>query len=141
MGLVARFYEIDRHPYDPGVVSRALEPLLCDDTHGQLWLVCTGPSAAPLGYAVITWGWSLESGGREALLDEIYVDQRGDGAGRVLLAHAMAAASGAGATRMFLETEAHNSRVRGFYSLMGFTTEDSVWMCADLADGVTGTGR
>lgn len=27
----------------------------------------------PLGYAIVTWGYSLESGGREALLDEIYL--------------------------------------------------------------------
>lgn len=80
----------------------------------------------------MTWGWSLESGGREALLDEIYVRGRGNGFGRVLLTHAMRAAARAGATRMLLETEAHNQRVRGFYASLGFTAEDSVWMSADL---------
>jgi ribosomal protein S18 acetylase RimI-like enzyme len=33
---------------------------------------------------------------------------------------------------MFLETEAHNERVRGFYARHGFAAEDSVWMSRAL---------
>jgi GNAT superfamily N-acetyltransferase len=126
MPLIREFYAVDRHEFDPDRVARGLDPLLADDTHGQVWLAGDG------GYAVVTWGWSLESGGREALLDEIYVRDRGRGVGRELLSHAMAAAAKAGATRMFLETEAHNERVRAFYASLGFAHEDSTWMSADL---------
>jgi ribosomal protein S18 acetylase RimI-like enzyme len=126
MLLIREFYEVDRHEFDRDRVGRGLDPLLVDDTHGQVWLTRIG------GYAVVTWGWSLESGGREALLDEIYVRDRGRGAGRELLSHAMAAAAKAGASRMFLETEAHNERVRAFYASLGFAPENSTWMSADL---------
>jgi GNAT superfamily N-acetyltransferase len=124
--LIGEFYAVDRHEFDPDRVARGLDPLLADDAHGQIWLADAG------GYAVVTWGWSLESGGREALLDEIYVRDRGRGVGRALLTHAMAAAAQAGASRMFLETEAHNERVRAFYASAGFAAEDSTWMSADL---------
>src|SRR5689334_5416507 len=124
--LIREFYAVDRHEFDVERVARGLDPLLADDTHGQVWLINKS------GYAVVTWGWSLESGGREALLDEIYVRDRGRGVGRELLTHAMAAAAKAGAIRMFLETEAHNERVRAFYASLGFATEDSTWMSADL---------
>jgi ribosomal protein S18 acetylase RimI-like enzyme len=124
--LIREFYVVDQHEFDLERVLRGLEPLLADDTHGQVWLAEDG------GYAVITWGWSLESGGREALLDEIYVRDRGRGVGRELLSHAMAAAARGGASRMFLETEAHNDRVRTFYAGLGFVPEDSKWMSADL---------
>jgi len=124
--LIREFYAVDRHEFDHERVARGLDPLLADDTHGQVWLAGDG------GYAVVTWGWSLESGGREALLDEIYVRDRGRGVGRALLTHAMAAAARAGASRMFLETEAHNERVRAFYASAGFAAEDSTWMSADL---------
>jgi ribosomal protein S18 acetylase RimI-like enzyme len=124
--LFREFYAVDRHEFDVERVTRGLDPLLADDTHGQVWLINKS------GYAVVTWGWSLESGGREALLDEIYVRDRGRGVGRELLTHAMAAAAQAGAIRMFLETEAHNERVRAFYASLGFATEDSTWMSADL---------
>jgi ribosomal protein S18 acetylase RimI-like enzyme len=128
--LIRAFYAVDRHEFDAARVARGLDPLLADDTHGQVWLASDNAAAA--GYAVVTWGWSLESGGREALLDEIYVRDRGRGLGRELLRHAMAAAADAGASRMFLETEAHNDRVRAFYAHLGFAREDSTWMSADL---------
>jgi GNAT superfamily N-acetyltransferase len=129
-GLIQEFYDIDRHPFDQSTVDGGLLPLLADDTYGQLWLVEDGSGS--MGYAVVTWGFSIESGGREALLDEIYLRRRGEGLGGDLLRHAMAEAAKAGASRMFLETEAHNSRVRDFYGRLGFTVEDSVWMSATL---------
>lgn len=128
-GLIAEFYVADQHPYDEDVVMRGLAPLLTDDTYGQVWVVSAGgASDEPEGYAVVTWGWSLEAGGRECILDELFVRRQGHGIGRVLVHHALVEAEKAGASRMFLETEAHNSRVRGFYGELGFAVEDSVWM-------------
>ncbi|MFI5914863.1 GNAT family N-acetyltransferase [Dactylosporangium sp. NPDC051541] len=135
--LVEEFCAADGHPYDAVRVTRALTPLLAGDEHGQVWLVA--PAAAgtgAAGYAVVTWGWSLESGGREALLDEIYVRERGAGTGAALLRRVLAAAAGAGAAVMFLETEARNERVRGFYARHGFAADDSVWMSRALGAAV-----
>ena len=84
------------------------------------------------GYGVITWGYSVESGGRDALLDELYVRHRGAGIGSTALTQILDAAAKAGASRTLLETEAHNSRVRSFYTRHGFQPEDSVWMTMDL---------
>jgi len=130
LSLIAEFYVADQHPFDEATVLNGLRPLLIDDAHGQVWLVVL--EGQPIGYAVVTWGWSLESGGRESLLDEIYVRSQGHGYGRVLLERVRRAAWAAGASRIFLETEGHNARVRGFYKGVGFAEEDSVWMSADL---------
>ncbi|WP_433062229.1 GNAT family N-acetyltransferase [Dactylosporangium sp. CS-033363] len=127
LALVAEFCAVDGHDFDEPRVTRALGPLLRDDEHGQVWLA--GPDA---GYAVVTWGWSLESGGREALLDEIFVRERGRGLGARLLQTATAAAAAVGAAVMFLETEAPNARVREFYARHGFAAQDSVWMSRPL---------
>jgi ribosomal protein S18 acetylase RimI-like enzyme len=126
--LVHEFCVADRHEFDEERVTRALRPLLAGDEHGQVWLAGAGNGAGPAGYAVVTWGWSLESGGREALLDEIYVRERGNGVGAALLRHVVAAAAEAGAAAMFLETETHNERARAFYARHGFAADDSVWM-------------
>lgn len=127
LALIEEFYEVDRHEFDRSRVVRGLRPLLGSDEHGQVWLI--EPDAGPVdGYAVVTWSWSLESGGRDCLLDELYVRGRGHGVGAAALDHVMAAATGAGARAMFLETESHNSRVRSFYERAGFQVEDSVWM-------------
>jgi GNAT superfamily N-acetyltransferase len=131
--LVRAFCAADGHEYHEGRVSAALTPLLGDDHLGQVWVV--SPHEDPsrlLGYAVVTWSWSLESGGRDCLLDEIFVSEQGAGIGSELLLHAMSRASEAGAAAMFLETEAHNSMVRRFYARNGFTSEDSVWMRTGL---------
>jgi hypothetical protein len=53
----------------------------------------------------------------------------------------MRGAADAGAARMFLETEAPNRRVRGFYARLGFTVEDSVWMSTDLDPVAPRTGE
>jgi len=128
--LVTEFYEIDRHPWDEKVVTDALGPLLDSDQYGQVWVATR--AGIPIGYAVVTWSYSLESGGRDCLLDEFYVRDRGAGIGSAILAHAFASAAAAGASRMFLETEAHNSRVRAFYARHGLVEEDSIWMSRDL---------
>ncbi len=127
LALIAEFYAVDRHPYDRAQVLRGLQPLLEDDRFGQVWLV-GAPGVSAAAYAVVTWSWSLESGGHDCILDELYVRERGTGLGARVLREVVAAAAAAGATTMFLETEAHNARVRRFYTRLGFTAEDSVWM-------------
>jgi GNAT superfamily N-acetyltransferase len=123
--LVSEFYLVDRHEFDPAVVRAALGPLLAGDEHGVVLLV---GRPEPVGYAVVTWGYSLEAGGRECVLDEIYVRERGGGLGTALIAAAMDAARAGGALRMALETERPNSRARGFYQRHGFAVDDSIWL-------------
>jgi len=128
--LVRAFYVIDEHEFDESVVRAALIPLLNDDTFGQVWVTDDGALG---GYAVVTWGYSLESGGRECLVDEIYVERRSNGTGARLLEAALEGAKQGGARAVFLETEAHNERVRSFYVRSGFEIEDSVWMSRSLS--------
>lgn len=123
--LAAGYCAADHHVFDEQRVRGALAPLLADDRFG---LVLVAEQEALIGYAVVTWGYSIESGGVESLLDEIYVDDRGTGLGSLLIEASVEAAARHGARAMFLETEAHNARVRGLYSRHGFTVEDSVWM-------------
>ena len=132
--LVAEFCATDGHPFDEAHVRRGLVPLLAGDDAGQVWLA-EGAAGYPEGYAVLTWSWSLESGGRECILDELYVRERGRGTGRLLLDAALAAAGAAGARVVFLETEAPNERARAFYRRAGFAVEDSVWMRRELDGG------
>ena len=86
----------------------------------------------PIGYAIVTWSWSLESGGRDCILDELYVTSRGGGLGTRLMTEVINHARRAGAAAMFLETEAPNRRARHFYEQLGFQNEDSSWLSRDL---------
>jgi GNAT superfamily N-acetyltransferase len=122
--LVREFYAIDRHEYQPDRVLAALPPLLSDDRYGVIWLI----GEPVIGYAVVTWSYSIESGGHEALLDEIFLRDRSRGLGTAALRAILSDLQSRGLSRMFLETERHNSRVRRFYARSGFEEEDSIWM-------------
>ncbi|MGI9162240.1 MAG: GNAT family N-acetyltransferase [Mycobacterium sp.] len=128
LALIEQFYGVDGHDFDSARVNRGLLPLLRDDTHGQVWIL----GEEPIGYAIITWSWSLESGGRDCILDELYVTSRGSGLGTRLMTEVINHARSAGAAAMFLETEAPNQRARNFYEQIGFQTEDSTWLSLDL---------
>jgi GNAT superfamily N-acetyltransferase len=134
LAMVAEFYAVDRHPFDSERVDAALMPLLADDQHGQVWLIGVGDDGRAAGYAVVTWSWSLESGGRDCILDELYIRDRGRGLGTAALHEIMERSAAYGASAMFLETEAHNHRARAFYARNGFTADDSIWMSRAVAD-------
>jgi GNAT superfamily N-acetyltransferase len=128
LALLREFYEIDHHEFDLRRLQDSLPALLDSDDYGVVWKV-VGPAQ---GYAVVTWGYSLESGGREALIDEIYLRQRGAGLGARLLLHILDDCRHRGILRVFLETESHNARVRKFYRRAGFEEDDSIWMSLRL---------
>ena len=128
VALSGEFNVIDGHSHDVTRVRAALSTLLTDDALGVVYLL--GESGD--GYAVVTWGYSIESGGRDALLDEIYLRPRGEGYGGEALEEILDDLAQRGLTRVLLETERANIRVRAFYGRHGFTEDDSIWMSREI---------
>jgi ribosomal protein S18 acetylase RimI-like enzyme len=64
-------------------MRRALARLLADDALGRVWWIDGGRDTGAIGYAIVTFGWDLEWGGRDAYLTELYLvpAARGRGAG------------------------------------------------------------
>ena len=69
--FVRQYYLIDHIPFDAPAVRRVLGELLSDPSLGRVWVITSGDE--PVGYAVLTLGYSVEYGGRDAFLDELYV--------------------------------------------------------------------
>ena len=69
--LVAAFHGEMGYDTDTAHHMAAVKPLLNGSPHGAIWLV--GPRRAPVGYVVISFGWSVEYGGLDGIVDEIYV--------------------------------------------------------------------
>jgi GNAT superfamily N-acetyltransferase len=124
----AEFNEVDGHDHDEARVRAALTPLLRNDELGIVYLFGEPPN----GYAVVTWGYSIESGGRDALLDEIYLRPRGQGLGGAAFEEVLDDLRRRGIPRIFLETERPNTKVRTFYARHGFEEDDSIWMSREL---------
>jgi ribosomal protein S18 acetylase RimI-like enzyme len=74
-----------------------------------------------VGYLVVTFSWSLEFGGMDAMLDEIWIRPavRGRGMGREAVEALIRALRPAGVTAISLEAEA-GSPAQAFYAALGF---------------------
>ena len=105
--------------------------LLDSDANGFILIACDEHDL-PIGYAAVSTGWSLEVGGADYILDEIFVQQRGEGIGRQLINAAEDRCAELGVRRIFLETERPNDRARSLCARLGFVEDDSVWMSKDL---------
>jgi ribosomal protein S18 acetylase RimI-like enzyme len=100
-------------------------PLLDGIPHGCAYLI--GPPRAPIGYIVITFGWSVEFGGLDAIIDELYIRPgvRGRGiASEALIALPRALADG-GLRAIHLEVDKTNEKALKLYRRAGFTVRDN----------------
>lgn len=122
--LMAEYYAYDGLHFDPALARGALAQLLADERLGRAWLIRddqAGP-ASVAGYIFLTFGFSLEFGGRFGLVDELYVrpESRGRGLGAAALAFAGKTAARMGFHAIRLEVEHENKRAQELYRRIGF---------------------
>jgi len=114
------FYRGEHIPWERSRFEQALAPLLVDDVLGLVGMGGEPDDAA--GYAVVTWGYDLEFGGRDAFLTELYVRPglRRAGWGTALLdwVETRARAAGAGAIHLMVLHE--NAAARALYEARGY---------------------
>ena len=130
LDLMNGFCQSEGKTFDRDLARAGLVPLLESDEYGTVLVAehDTGISA----YAVVCWSWSVEIGGPEACLDEIYVEKRGQGIGSALISAVRDSCVAHGMLRIFLETESVNERARQLYGRHGYEQEDSIWMALTL---------
>ena len=125
MPLVAAFH-VEEGVSDLGEEARhaALAPLLDGSPHGAVYLI--GPQRAPIGYIVITFGWSLEFGGMDGFIDEFYIRPgvRGRGVATEVLQSLGKALGQAGLHALHLEVAHDNEPALRLYRRNGFVTRD-----------------
>ncbi|WP_299150099.1 GNAT family N-acetyltransferase [uncultured Tateyamaria sp.] len=122
--LVAAFHAEQGIEVSDKMRLTAVEPLLAGIPHGAAYLI--GPPRAPIGYIVVTFGWSIEFGGMDGFVDELFirpgVRKRGI-ASEVLLALPRAL-SGAGLKALHLEVGPDNEVAQRLYARSGFRLRD-----------------
>lgn len=123
--LMRDFYQYERLAFDVARTERMLNELIGDERLGRVILFDDDgglQGSALIGYMILTFGYSLEFGGRDALIDEFYVvpSARGSGIGTRAVAYAVAICRAAGITNLHLEADYVNSRVHEFYKRLGF---------------------
>jgi uncharacterized protein YndB with AHSA1/START domain/GNAT superfamily N-acetyltransferase len=137
--MMRALWEHEGVPFTEADTADALGRLLADPGLGRVWLAYADDAVA--GYAMGTWGFSTEQGGRFLLLDELFVlpSLRGRGAGTAALAFVEDAArlDGAGAVR--IEVGEGNARARELYHAAGYLDPGRRFLAKRLA--VTSAGR
>ena len=118
-GLVRAYYAEDGLSFEERRQPAALARLLDDEALARGWLVRRGGRV--VGYIVLTWSFSIESGGLDGYIDELFLtpEVRGRGLGSRVLALAELEARRLGLLRLYLEVE-HGNRALNLYRRAGF---------------------
>ena len=125
LSLVAAFHAEQGFPLGPEQRRDAILPLLSGSPYGSVYLI--GPQRAPIGYVAVTFTWSLEYGGLDAALDEVYLRPgvRGRGIAAGVLSAICKRLFEAGVQLIDLEVDRDNAAARRLYERMGFETRES----------------
>jgi GNAT superfamily N-acetyltransferase len=125
LSLMREFYVVEHLPFIEPAARSALRPLLEGHEHGVVALMHAGDDVLA-GYLVLTFGYSLEFHGRDALVDELYVREayRGRGAGTLSLAFVEEICRTEGIRALHLEVDRGNERARRLYHRAGYEDHD-----------------
>jgi len=119
--LMSEFYAESDYTLDAARATEAFRTLLSDPRLGMVWLL--EEPGAVAGYVVATLGFSMEYGGHDAFVDDLFVRpgyrQRGHGARA--LAAVQQFCEAAGVRAIHLEVERGNEGAQRLYRQVGFT--------------------
>ncbi len=120
--LMPLYYEYDGHSFDLNKATTAVENLVSNNNLGQAWLITTEKEKEPIGYIVITFGFSLECGGRESFIDELFLLEqfRGKGFGSLAIKHAISKCRKEDIRAVRLEVTRDNLNALNLYKKLGF---------------------
>jgi len=127
------YYAQDGYPFDEGQSRLALGALIANEAFGCVWVIDDEEGVA--GYLAVTLGYSLEYGGRDAFIDELYLAERarGRGAGGAAIEVAEAWCRARGIRALHLEVEPHRDQAFALYRRRGFADRGRRLMTMSLA--------
>jgi GNAT superfamily N-acetyltransferase len=122
VGLMRVFYEGERLALGAEQFA-AVDALLANGEVGENYLIRDGEVV--VGYFVLTFGYSVERGGKTGLVDEFFVreEARGRGVGREAIEFAVEVARDRECAAVQLEVDRGKGRLMGFYARMGFAQQ------------------
>ena len=121
VGMMEEFYAEAGTAFDPARTAVAFDEILREDTLGRVWILERDGAIA--GYAVLTFGFSLEYGGRDAFVDDLFVRtaHRGRGLGRAAMDELFEECRKRHVRALHLEVARTNLSAKELYRRFGFT--------------------
>ncbi|WP_297341456.1 GNAT family N-acetyltransferase [Pseudophaeobacter sp.] len=122
--MVEAFHVEEGLDTSPEQRRAGIEPLLEGIPYGAVYII--GPTRAPIGYIVVTFGWSVEFGGMDGFVDEIYIRPpvRGRGLASEVLIELPKTLSQAGIKALHLEVDRENEQAQRLYQRTRFQPRD-----------------
>lgn len=116
--------------------TRALGALLAEPPWGAIWLAENG--ATPVGYIVLTLGFSMEYGGLRGFVDDLYVLPRfrGRGIGAALLAVLRSGCADRGVRALHVEVGPEDLPARRLYERAGYRSSGRLLLSLPLVAAV-----
>ncbi len=134
--FVRQFYRQFGYPYDEEQKRRVLKTLIADRSLGRTLLI--KHNGKHVGYALVTFSFSLEFNGPIAFIDELFIEPPGrqKGIGSQVLKQIEILCSGLGIKTIRLESEARNKRATALYTRSGYHDRGRHLMTKELTDRV-----
>jgi GNAT superfamily N-acetyltransferase len=132
--FMTEFYSEAGTPLDSSRAGAAFAALLADERLGHVWLIQAGQK--DVGYAVVTFSYSMEFGGPNAFVDDLFIQApfRGAGLGAAALQKVRASCVERGVRALHLETGRDNAAAHALYRRAGFKVTDRQLLTLVLAD-------
>ncbi|MGD1853234.1 MAG: GNAT family N-acetyltransferase [Leptolyngbyaceae cyanobacterium] len=122
--MVETYHEFENITMGDTARENALRTLLTSPSLGSIWLIFTNHQLA--GYIALTFGYSIEFGGRDAFIDEFYIQPqfRGLGLGQQTLKFIQQAAKAGNVCALHLEVARDNENAKSLYTRANFRSRD-----------------
>lgn len=137
VALMTEFYAEAGYPLNRGRAAKAFAMILGDPRLGSVWLIEDRVTAADaVGYLVVTLGFSMEYGGRDAFIDDLFIKAgyRSRGLGTAAVADARSYCLEQGVRAVHLEVARDNAAAQTVYRRAGFADTDRQLLTLRLAD-------
>jgi GNAT superfamily N-acetyltransferase len=134
VGLMEAYYEHEGMTFHASVAHAAMFRLLSDESLGSAWLINADGMIA--GYLVLTFGYSLEYGGRYATVDEffLYEPYRGRGIGTETLEIVEEYCRSSDLRALELESMRGNWKAKEFYERLGYSDQGRYLLVKRIED-------
>lgn len=130
--LIRSYYALDHIAFDAKAIRSGLKAMFKDKSTGQAFLIIVGAKA--IGYAILTYGFDLEFGGRTALMTDLYLEPkyRRLGIGRKTLQFLEQICRNNSIGALELQVERTNTVAQRFYRRLEFEAHDRIPMTKRL---------
>ena len=126
--LVRAYHQYEGIELSDAVRKTAIAALINNENLGRIWKIRVQQKL--IGYVAICFGFSIEFGGRDAFIDELFISEtfRGQGYGHRVLLEVSQKAVELGVHALHLEVARDNNRAQKLYSTTGFTARNQFFL-------------